>query len=716
MEYGRNGGRRMNFRDISIKRAYSSDTDNILYDFYIPVLAAATEYRRIAGFFSSTSLAIAARGIVDLITNGGIMQLIVSPKLTRRDLEVLLKCRVEPKEILEQKMLEEIEKLEDQLVSDHVRALGWMVANNRLELRVAIKNYDESKLIHDQDEQQAGLFHQKVGILKDTENNIITFSGSINETASGWLDNIEEFKVFRSWESSEHDYINADVTKFNKFWNNLSPRVKVFTIPEAVKNRLIELAPEDISQIDLWKWYKKKTTQPAKKIELYEHQQRAVTSWLEHDMKGIFEMATGTGKTFAALACVDKALKQYSNLVIIVTCPLQHLAKQWEREIANYGLRNQHIIADSTNPTWKNSLTDKLLDISIGHQNTLIILTTHRTFSSDAFLNIISHVKPEINIMLVADEVHGIGAEKTKKGLLQRYRLRLGLSATPKRWFDSIGTQVLYEYFGDVIFEFGLREAVSTINPATGMTYLSPYRYIPIFVLPTADEMQEYYETTNSIIKMYHGQRKDEKKNDILENLIFKRANIIKNIKGKFVALEILLKNMGPDIRWTIIYCTPQQIDDAMDLIDRIGIVYKHRFTMEEGTISESRYGGLSERDYVLKKFAAGEYHVLVAMKCLDEGVDIPPAKTAVLLASSGNPREYIQRIGRVIRRYPGKKEATIYDFIVSPDFSNLPKELVEIEKKILKKELKRSMEIAQIAINNTEATKILHDVSAHII
>jgi len=703
----------MSFKDISLKRAYSSDADDILYDFYIPVLATAKEYNRIAGFFSSTSLALAAKGIVGLIKNGGIMQLIVSPKLTHRDLEALIKCRVEPKEVIKQKMLEEIDKLEDQLIADHVRALGWMVANNKLELRIAIKNYNERQPIHDQEDQQAGLFHQKVGILKDTENNIITFSGSINETASGWLDNIEEFKVFRSWESSEHDYINADVTKFNKFWDNLSSRVRLFTIPEAVKNRLIELAPDDISQIDLWKWYTRKATRPVKKVDLYDHQQRAVESWLQHDMKGIFEMATGTGKTFAALACVSEALKRHNNLVIIITCPLQHLVKQWEREIINYGLGNQYIIADSTNPTWKSSLADKLLDISIGYQNTLLILTTHRTLSSDTFLKIIIYVKPAINIMLVADEVHGIGAEKSKKGLLQRFGLRLGLSATPKRWFDSIGTQVLYEYFGDVIFEFGLREAVSTINPATGMTYLSPYRYIPIFVLPTADEMQEYYEATNSIIKMYHRQAKDEKKNDILENLIFKRANIIKNVKEKFTALEILLKKMGPNIRWTIIYCTPQQIDDAMELIDRIGILHKHRFTMEEGTMVESRYGGLSERDYILKKFAAGEYRVLVAMKCLDEGVDIPPARTAILVASSGNPREYIQRIGRVIRRYPGKEEAVIYDFIVKPDFSNMPKELVEVEKKILRKELKRSMEIAQIAINNTEAFKILHDVSA---
>jgi len=705
----------MNFREILVKKAYSSDTDDILQDFYIPVLAAATEYRRIAGFFSSTSLAIAAKGIVGLILNGGTMQLIVSPKLTHQDLEVLMKSNLEPKDFFEQRMLEEIDKLEDRLVSDHVRALGWMVANNKLQIRVAIGNYGDAKAISDQDEQHMGLFHQKVGILTDAENNILTFSGSINETASGWLDNIEEFKVFRSWESPECDYVNADLTKFNKFWNNLSLRVKVFTIPEAVKNRLVELAPDDISQTALWEWYqrKSKSIRATRKVALYRHQEQAVASWVEHGMRGIFEMATGTGKTFAAIACVQRALSRYERLVIIIACPLQHLVKQWEREIAAYGLTVQCTVADSTNPHWKSKVTDSLLDISIGHQSTLIILTTHRTLSSDMFLNIIAKTSSEVGIMLLVDEVHGIGAEKSQKGLLQMFDLRLGLSATPRRWFDSPGTQAIYEYFGDIVFEFGLREAVSTINPATSMTYLSPYRYIPIFVSPTTDEMDQYYEATNSIIRMYHSQRREKKKDDILENLIFRRANIVKNVKAKFGALETLLKNMGPDIRWTIIYCTPQQIDDVMNLIDHMGITYKHRFTMDEGTAAESRYGGISERDYILKKFANGDYHILVAMKCLDEGVDIPQARRAILMASSGNPREYIQRIGRVIRQYPGKEEATIYDFIVRPDFANLPKELIEIEKKILDKELKRSMEIAQIAINNAEAVKMLHTAYA---
>ena len=196
----------MNLREICIKKAYSSDSDDVLYDFYIPTLKVSVEYNRLAGFFSSTSLAIAARGILGLIKNGGIMKLIVSPKLDKNDLEIILSSYKEPEKYIEKKMLEELGKLEDEFVRDHVFALGWMIANKKLEIKVAIPYDNEGRLLSYEDIQQSGLFHQKVGILRDSEGNVITFSGSI-----------KEFKVFRSWESLEKEYVEADILKFNKF-------------------------------------------------------------------------------------------------------------------------------------------------------------------------------------------------------------------------------------------------------------------------------------------------------------------------------------------------------------------------------------------------------------------------------------------------------------------------------------------------------------------
>jgi len=700
----------MSLKSISLNKAYSSDSDDILYDFYIPSLKESIEYDRLAGFFSSKSLAIAARGILGLIEKGGTMRLIISPKLDKRDLEIIIDSYKKPEKYIEEKMLQELERLEDKFTRDHVYALGWMIANKKLEIKVAVACDSNGKLLSFEDIQQSSLFHQKVGILKDSEGNILTFSGSINETAAGWLGNIEEFKVFRNWESSEEDYVKIDILKFNRFWNNCSQKIKIIDMPYAVKKKLIKVAPVDIKKINLNSLYK-----PKKKIKLFYHQEEAIESWISNRMIGIFEMATGTGKTFAALGCLEKSSKIFQKLVIVITCPYQHLIQQWKKEINKFGIEyDELIIADSSNFSWKDTLTNSLIDISLGYKHKIIILTTHRTFSMNDFKKILQSNKSNLNIFLIADEVHGLGANKSSKGLLKEYNLRLGLSATPKRWFDTMGTNIIYNYFGNIVYEFNLKNAISTINPFTGETYLAPYRYIPKFVSLNAEELEEYIDKTRAIVMKFNKIKNDEDKDSFLETLLFRRADIIKNAERKYRILEELLDEMSSTIRWTIIYCSPQQIDIVMKIVNKRGII-AHRFTMEEGTVPDKKYGNISEREFLLQKFAENKYQVLVAMKCLDEGVDIPPARKAILMASSGNPREYIQRIGRVIRRYPDKEEAIIYDIIVIPSFNELFPEFRAIEWKIFKKEIERYEYIAMNSINNAEALELIYNIKGTI-
>jgi len=696
----------MGLKNIHLKKAYSSDFDDVLTDFYIPSLKESIEYCRLAGFFSSTSLAIAARGIVGLIKNGGIMRLIVSPKLSEKDVKAIVDAYEKPEKYIEKKMLRELDKLEDEFVKDHVSALGWMVANEKLEIKIALAYDDKGVPLTYENMQESGLFHQKVGIFRDSDGNTITFSGSINETATGWLRHIEEFKVFRSWEKSEEEYVRDDVSKFERFWENRSPRVKIMEVPYAVKKKLIEIAPPDIEEINLQRLYK------APKITLWDNQTNAISAWLRNDLKGIFEMATGTGKTFAALGCLNKILGRSRKLLIIVTCPFQHLTQQWKEKINEFGITcDDLIISDSSNPSWKDELADSLIDIQLGHKNKIITLTTHNTFSSSDFIRIVTENKDNFDIFLIADEVHGLGARKRRRGLREEYNMRLGLSATPKRWFDTVGTNVIYDYFNGTVYEFGLDKAINTINPATGETYLAPYRYIPKFVSLTTEELEKYVDKTRLIASKFNQASSDDEKDEFLEILLFERANIVKNAVEKYEALEEILDNLGSSIRWTIIYCSPQQIDRVMEILNKRGLII-HRFTMEEGTTPNKRYGGLTERQFILQKFAKGEYQVLVAMKCLDEGVDVPPARTAILMASSGNPREYVQRIGRVIRRYHGKSEATIYDIVVLPSFKGLPPVLRNVEQRIFKKELERYKEIAEIAINNAEALSLIYKVN----
>jgi len=310
------------------------------------------------------------------------------------------------------------------------------------------------------------------------------------------------------------------------------------------------------------------------------------------------------------------------------------------------------------------------------------------------------------DIFLIVDEVHGIGSNKHRNGLLNNYQFRLGLSATPTRWFDEDGTEIILDYFKDLVFSFPLDKALSTINPDTGEYYLTPYEYRPIFVTLESDELEEFILQTQKIAKSYHNTSNKEKRNKILTALLNKRQRIINNAKNKYRALiEILEENSG--IKYLLVYCSPQQIEKVQDILLKQKITPQHKFTMNEGTRKKSKYGGISERDFLLKEFSKGYYRALTAMKCLDEGVDVPSAKTAIIMASTSNPREYIQRRGRVLRRSPSKDRAVIYDLIVFPKIKKSGY-LGEIEKKIMDKEIERFKEFARTAVNSAECMEKL--------
>jgi len=703
----------MSLRGISFKKAYSSDFDDILRDFYIPALRESVEYSRLAGLFSSTSLAVAARGVLGLVRNDGYVRLVASPRFTEADAEAILDSYDERRRRVQTVMLAELDALEDEFVRDHVAALGWMIAKGKLDIRVAIPRDSRGRFLSYEQTMRSGVFHQKVGILRDADGATITFSGSLNETASGWLGNVEEFKVFRGWDPSEAEYVEADVAKFERFWSDRSGSVSVMDVPRAVKERLVEMAPSELDASSLKRWTGRATA--ATTIQLFQHQREAVDSWLNNGMTGILEMATGTGKTYAALGCLDEVGRRSAPLVTVITCPYQHLVRQWVREIGKFGTRYDTLImADGSNPGWKDNLADTLVDVALGHKSTLIVVTTHRTFSSQALLNMVGAYAGRVPMLLIADEVHGLGATRAREGLIDAYQFRLGLSATPRRWFDEVGTGAIFDHFGGTVYEFPLQRAVSTINPATGQTYLAPYRYLPHFVSLSEDEMGEYLAKTKAIARKAGGARSEDE-DKLIRLLLFQRADIVKAAAAKYGVLDTMLGEMGPDIRWTIVYCSPKQIDAAMRIINARSLT-AHRFTMDEGTTPESRYGGETERDFLLRKFGEGRYQILVAMRCLDEGVDVPPARTAILMASSGNPREHIQRIGRVIRRYPGKHEAAIYDILVVPSLERMPPELRAMEWRIFERELARCEEIATIALNNAEALQAVYDVKRRVL
>lgn len=691
----------MSLKDLKLKHVYFSDEDNLLEDFYIPVLSNSIMYKRIAGYFCSNAFAISAKGIASFIKNNGRIQLIANILLSSEDQEEIKKALFNK----EQEVLIEINNLEDHLKKNHIRIFGWMIKNNLIEIKIAVvKN---------------GLEHRKMGTFQDLEGNQIAFSGSDNETVKGWLHNDEQFHVFCSWIDGDKKHLLPEIENFDRLWENKGKKVILYDVSEAFKNGLIKNAPQDDAEFKRLSeevteelleknalFYTKKIDD---KVTLRGYQSEAIKKWTENDYKGIFEMATGTGKTFTALGCIDKLTKNNKKTTTIISVPYQHLVQQWKKEIDKYGISYDFIIiADSSNSKWKDEIVNNFLDTSLGNVDNGIVITTHDTFSSDSFKNIIQQYKKEFKICLIADEVHSLGSPKRMEGLINSYDFRLALSATPTRWFDEIGTKKLIDFFDDIIFKFELKEAIWTINPETNETYLAPYNYYPYIVYLKEAELQEYIKITYSIVKNLERAKSEFEANEVLNRLYFKRADLIKNATNKYKKLEDILHDIKNELKWTIIYCSPQQIDRISNIVNRYHLI-KHSFTMEEGVRPDPKFGGISQREYILNKFAEGEYQVLIAMKCLDEGVDIPPARIGILMASSSNPREYIQRIGRLIRRYPKKKAANIYDIIVMPDLRDIPTNLKNFVTNIIDVELNRCEEIAKIASNGAEAIKNIY-------
>ena len=665
-------------KNVDIKFKYDSDKDDLVNDFYIPVLSNSVEYYRMSGYFSSSSLAISARGIADFILNGGKMKLLCNAQLTKEDYEIIEKTHQDSVEYVQRMFIDDLHNIEDEFVKNHVKALGWMLANGFLEIKIAIPK------------DKKGIFHSKVGILKDNENNFISFSGSDNETAAGWLYNIEEFKVFKSWDSGEEKYVSSDLDTFFDYWDGITERTNVIDLPSAVREELIDFAPVSRKELVV---ISRKTR---KVINLRDYQDDAIDSWFAHDCRGLFEMATGTGKTITSLSAFKQLSSTKDKLVTVIACPQLHLIDQWIKDVENFHT-GKILKASSKERKWKSKISALSRDFYMGLEDKVVIMTTHDTLASDFFVKKIKKIKSDK--LLIVDEVHGIGSSQRINGLIEDYDYRLGLSATPKRWFDEEGTQVIYDYFGDVVFEFDIERALTEINPDTGKHYLTPYYYYPIIVDLTDEEYSEYRDLSQKIAQAI-ARKKNNNEKISLSALCNQRQKIINNAEEKYSAFKELLKE-HEGIDKLIVYCSDRQIDRVQEILNEENVIPQHRFTHKESS-GKNKKELFSQRELILQNFEKGNYKALVAIKCLDEGVDVPVAENAIILSSTSNPREHVQRRGRILRNAPGKEYATIYDFLV------FPKDGTEIGSKIMKKEIARYKEFAELAINSLDCLEIL--------
>lgn len=689
------------FQELGFKEHYDSQKDNLLKDFYIPALSNSKKYRRVVGYFNSKSLASVALGLKDFILNNGKMDILCGVDLNPSDVNMVKFASEHPEEILTSNFLSELDSIEDEIVNNHIKVLGWMIANKLLRIRVAVKVNDEGIPVTDGE----GILHYKIGLMYDYKDNLISFSGSVNETSAGWEKNLEEFHLFREWKSGDLVHLKYNLDTFTDLWNSKVDSYKILDVPEAVEQKLIDNAPDDFSELVFEPTISSPPggERPIQKIELYDYQKEARDLWFENDKKGIFVMATGTGKTFTALGCLEKLLTENPKLITVITAPTKHLLPQWKESIDKIGLNVDKIIFATGDTRWRPILEDSLLDMRLRSIDNFIVLTTHDTLASEDFINFLSDNK-RFDYFLIGDEMHGLGSPYRSHGLKKDlYDYRLGLSATPTRYSDE-ESDFLFDFFGNELYKISLRQAIYEFyNPRTKQSYLTPFNYHPYFLTLNDEELIEYKKITLSLFK-YQDEEYDSKK----ANLLFQRANIIKDAKNKLKVFEEILMDME-DYSGLIVYCSPNQKDDVLKILSKHNII-AHKFTMDEGTSPLEECGGLSEREVILKDFSVGNYQALVAMHCLDEGVDVPSASKAIFMCSSNSSREFIQRIGRVIRRYPGKTHAEIYDLIVKPSGSKMDKSLEKFEQLIFEKEKIRYKKIGYIAENYDYVIDVINE------
>lgn len=708
MDYDNNS-----LKDLKLKIAYESKKDDLLSDFYIPALTCAYRYDRISGFFSSTALAIAARGIAGLIRNKGKMRLITCQRFSPADVKMIESCEKKTEELLAENFITEYSQIEEQFQKDHIQALGWMLQHGYLEMKIALV-YKQGHLCTLREIDDSAILHQKVGILYDNTFNAISFSGSNNESATGWLDNIEEFKVFKNWIPEQKLYFRQDENKFDQFWNNRLMGVKVIDLPVAVKNNLISVSKDfEIDKIALKKYYHRITDSDIckERLSLFGFQKEAVETWDENNKRLILEMATGTGKTRTAIGCINRVIKK--KILIVVACPQSTLSRQWEADINTLDIPiDKSLFIDGSVSKWDQKLYSNILQLKVGRYSNLLIYVTHSLACDKKFISKINSIDESIICFFIADEAHLFGAGKRRNALLDRYNYRLALSATPQRWFDDEGSKIIIEYFGKKSYVFSLGMALQTINPLTGYPFLTNYYYYPCFIELTSEELEKYNSLTKKLHKISYKKSNDETKIHIRERLAFLRADITKNAEEKYTKLKEILDKIHGDLKDTIIFVSPEQLDEVLVILNEKDI-RAHKFTEAEGTKKESRYGGISEREFIVKHFANKDYQILVAIKCLDEGIDIPSARRAIIMASSTNPREYVQRIGRIIRRdnRNHKCVAEIYDMVVKPSLLTYDENEKRVEKEIFQKEMNRIVDISRNALNNATVSTLSYEI-----
>ncbi len=718
---------KLDLKNIDLKIKYRSSSDDIVRSFFIPTLKCAKVYKRAVGFFSSSSLIAVSNGITGLIENEGKAYLVASPYLQEEDIEAINKGYEERDNVIEKALINSIHEPKNYFEKERLNLLAHLIANRQLDIKIAFV----------ENNGKFGIYHEKIGIIRDFYENKIAFTGSLNDSMSAFVANFESIDVFFSWKGQDNLIRVLDKENdFDNLWGNTTTKVKVIDFPEVVKEKLQTYKQDYVNlgiDVEQFRKIEKNRVCESKsgfdvelkrpedvypkmpdEINLYDYQKEAIDNWGKNKFSGIFNMATGTGKTITGLSGIVRLSQNINNeIAVIIVCPFQHLVEQWVEDIQLFNMDPIIGYSSSDQRDWKDRLYNSVIDYNMGVIKHFCFVTTNATYATSFVQDQINKI--EKRSVIIIDEAHNFGATNLSTKLNKKIPFRLALSATLERYGDPEGTEKLYDYFGKECINYPLERAIKEKK-------LTPYYYYPKLVYLSEDELSAYQQLSRQLARCIVTTKTGKTKLSEMGKMIaIKRARLVAGAVSKLGALKECIKHYtnGSHI---LVYCGATTISDIdyvegrpdqseIRQIEAVSDILGNDLGMKISQFTSKETA--SERELLKREFAKGEnLQALVAIRCLDEGVNIPKIKTAFILASSTNPKEYIQRRGRVLRRAEGKRYAEIYDFVTIPrpieQVKNLPEDEVRSDISLVKKEIERVRDFADISENSQEGYKLI--------
>ena len=740
-------------------KQYKSKTQWEPLGFFSDCLYNSTRFDLMLGFFSSSAIRTLSDGFALFLYNGGTMRLIINNILSPQDKNIIISGTKDNTTIhFDLTNIEQLRNTLSEKDKHFFECLSWLIANGRIEIKIiTIKN-------------EQGIAHTKEGIFSDGQN-FVAFNGSCNFTQTALIGNKESIFVSCDWDSeTDKNRVQYSIEEFERTFsgkddtvNYVDPSEIITTIEKKFGNKGIEelleqeerlfynedkvIRPTLKRAIDKAKKQVEKTIEKIKKEDTKpkfpypqgarEYQQTAFENWKNNKTKefpngqnGLFAMATGTGKTITSLNCLLEIYNKYGYYKALILVPTITLVNQWEVECRKFNF-NTIVKVCSKTPQWKNDIGTILTQERLRKQNdkeiSFIVISTYASFAK---VNIYAELNQlSAKTLLIADECHNMGSATLLKLLpTVNCKRRIGLSATPERQFDEDGNKKLFAFFNSekgYTYEYSMEEAINN-------EVLCRYYYYPHLVSLTDSEMKDYMELSLKISKYYNSNSDNFKNDAILTKLLLARKRIIHKAFNKVsVFCEIISEQYKKkrNLKYTLVY-VPEGNDpndyfetdlysekdeketdsDAVHLID---VFTKAVRDIDNRTTVRQFISGTNERDEILEQFAKGEIDVLTSMKCLDEGVDVPRAELAIFCASTGNPRQFIQRRGRILRQHPDKQFAYIHDLVVIPEV-NPNSDSYAMERSMLRKELERVNNFASLAENSSYTVNVLLETMNH--